>query len=234
ATSSLGYIDWYLQSDLNGQTAVTTVAVNQATANGLVCLTAAGNLGNDTDPTTSTIMAPADAFDVIACGAVDANGSVASFSSSGPTADGRVKPELLARGVGTATVNSTNTTGISGVSGTSLSTPLLAGAVTCVLQARPSFGVAQMRQALFATASRTAAGLGTDPLFVQGYGLARSLPAAMHGLAPADLNLDGVVNGADLGILFGEWGSAAPTAGDLNGDGTVSGADLGILLTQWS
>ena len=49
---------------------------------------------------------------------------------------------------------------------------------------------------------------------------------------PADLNGDGVVDGADLGILLGAWGSAGP--GDLDGNGVVDGADLGILLGAWS
>jgi len=47
----------------------------------------------------------------------------------------------------------------------------------------------------------------------------------------ADLNGDGVVNGADLGILLGAWGGGGPA--DLNGDGIVNGADLGILLGAW-
>jgi hypothetical protein len=47
-----------------------------------------------------------------------------------------------------------------------------------------------------------------------------------------DLNGDGVVNGADLGILLTGWGTDG--AGDLNGDGVVDGADLGILLTAWT
>jgi hypothetical protein len=47
-----------------------------------------------------------------------------------------------------------------------------------------------------------------------------------------DLDGDGVVNGADLGIMLTSWGSAG--AGDLNGDGIVDGADLGIILTSWT
>ena len=51
---------------------------------------------------------------------------------------------------------------------------------------------------------------------------------------PADLNGDGAVSGADLGILLGEWGTAGGSTGaDLNGDGIVSGADLGIALGDW-
>ena len=48
---------------------------------------------------------------------------------------------------------------------------------------------------------------------------------------PADLNGDGSVTGADLGLLLGAWGTNGP--GDLNGDGTVTGADLGLLLGAW-
>ncbi|MFO0961626.1 MAG: FG-GAP-like repeat-containing protein [Phycisphaerales bacterium] len=47
-----------------------------------------------------------------------------------------------------------------------------------------------------------------------------------------DLNGDGRVNGADIGILLGSWGAAGGVA-DLNGDGVVNGADLGILLGAW-
>ena len=48
---------------------------------------------------------------------------------------------------------------------------------------------------------------------------------------PADLNGDGLVNGADLGLLLAGFGG--PGAGDLNGDGIVNGADLGLLLVEW-
>jgi len=50
---------------------------------------------------------------------------------------------------------------------------------------------------------------------------------------PADLYPNGVVNGADLGILLSEWGSTEPVSADLNGDGTVDGIDLGALLGAW-
>ena len=48
---------------------------------------------------------------------------------------------------------------------------------------------------------------------------------------PADLDNDGAVTGADLGLLLGAWGTAGP--GDLDGDGVVTGADLGQLLGAW-
>lgn len=59
-----------------------------------------------------------------------------------------------------------------------------------------------------------------------------ALVAVRHEFAAADLNGDGWVDGADLGMLLGAWGSVSPA--DLNGDGTVDGADLGALLGAWS
>ncbi len=126
---------------------------------------------------------------------------------------------------------------LNAVSGTSLSTPLVAAAAACILQARPDYGVAQVRQALFATASRSdAQGLHPDPNFVKGHGLLRAYNAAMFGKNFADLNMDGAVNGADLGIMLGEWGRTGNIGevwGDLNSDGVVNGGDLGRLLGQW-
>ena len=50
-----------------------------------------------------------------------------------------------------------------------------------------------------------------------------------------DLNDDGVVNGADLGLLIAGWGPclSEPCVGDLNDDGTVNGADLGLMIAAW-
>lgn len=234
ATSSLGYFDWYTPDDFDGQTAVTTIAVNVATSNGLVCLTAAGNGGHDGDPATNHLGAPADAMQVITCGAVDDVGQIAGFSSDGPTADGRVKPEVLARGVATATVNSTNQTGYTAVSGTSLSTPLIAGAVACILQARPDYTVTGLRDALTATA--TDGGVGPDPLFIRGYGIIQADAAARRGRAGADIDLDGDVDSADLAMLLGAWGGCGDCGvcpADLNGDCTVDAGDLSILLGSW-
>jgi serine protease AprX len=234
ATSSLGYFDWYTSEDLDGVTAVTTIAVNIATANGLVCLTAAGNGGHDDDPATHHLGAPADALQVISCGAVDELGESAGFTSDGPSADGRVKPEILARGVATATVHSTNTSGIVALNGTSLSTPVVAGAVACILQARPDYSVDELREALFASATEGQS--GPDPLFIRGYGIIQADAAARRGRDAADINLDGVVDSADLAQLLGAWGNCEDCAAcpfDLNGDCVVDASDLSIILGSW-
>lgn len=234
ATSSLGYINWYEPSDLDGVTAVTSVAVNIATLNGMVCVTSAGNGGHDNDPTTNHLGAPADAFDVITCGAVAGDGVIAGFSSDGPSADGRLKPEVLAWGVQTATVKSTADIGYTNVSGTSLSTPLIAGAIACVMQARPEFTVTAVRTALFTTASDYAFSNTPDPFFIRGYGIVQANAASLKVFAPADLTRDDKVNGADLGLLLSAWGPCDGCPADLDGNGAVDGGDLGAFLAGWT
>ncbi|MDY7108255.1 MAG: S8 family serine peptidase [Planctomycetota bacterium] len=177
ATSSLGYIDWYTQGDLDGQTAVTTIAVNAATDAGVHCCTAAGNEGHDSNPNTSHLIAPADAFEVITCGAVSSEGSIVGFSSDGPTADGRVKPELLARGADTWTVDPYSNEGLTTASGTSLSTPLVACAVACMIQAHPDWPPSLMREALFSTADYYVQYGTYDPEYVLGYGIVNTYDA---------------------------------------------------------
>ena len=73
---------------------------------------------------------------------------------------------------------------------------------------------------------------------VQGPGISKSvIPASMlrrgGSVLVGDLNGDGAVNGADLGLLIAQWGTPGPQA-DLNGDGTVNGADLGLLIAAWT
>jgi subtilisin family serine protease len=157
---------------------VTTIAVNVATANGLHCCNAAGNAGHDADPATSHLGAPADALSVITCGAVSATGVIASFSSDGPTADGRIKPEVLARGLDTRTVSATSDSDYVGSSGTSFSTPLVASAVACLVQAHPEWTVEQMRWYLTRTAEDYVANGTHDPLYVRGYGIIDATAAA--------------------------------------------------------
>ena len=77
--------------------------------------------------------APADADSVLTVGAVDSSGVIGYFSSNGPTADGRVKPNVVGQGVMTAYVNVNGNT--SAGNGTSYSSPLMAGLTTCLWQA---------------------------------------------------------------------------------------------------
>ncbi|UCD17914.1 MAG: S8 family serine peptidase [Candidatus Zixiibacteriota bacterium] len=148
-SSSLGYSDWYFFFEFDGQTAVTTIAANIATSLGIIVCNSMGNEGTFG---FRTLIAPADAFEILACGAVGANESIASFSSKGPTSDGRLKPEVCAMGVNTRSANPLGDFGYTYVSGTSLSTPLVGGAAAVLRQAHPTYTPQQIRKAFMLTA----------------------------------------------------------------------------------
>ncbi|MBD3404462.1 S8 family serine peptidase [candidate division GN15 bacterium] len=149
-TSSLGYSQWYTYSDYDGETATITIAANTAHSLGILVCTSMGNSG----PGSGTLTAPADAFNSLSVGAVTSSGSIASFSSRGPTADGRTKPEVVARGVATYCATASGDASYGTANGTSLSTPLVAGAAAVLMQARPSFTPDMIRLALMETADQ--------------------------------------------------------------------------------
>lgn len=75
---------------------------------------------------------------------------------------------------------------------------------------------------------------GGNSSFIALYGDEVTGPCPDEPTIPGDLNGDGVVDGADLGILLSSWGPCEHCAADLNGDGVVDGADLGVLLSAWT
>lgn len=151
-SSSLGYIDWYQFADLDGATCVTTVAADLAAGRGLLVVNSAGN-----DRTASGhLIAPADGDSVVTVGAVDATGVVTWFSSPGPTADGRTKPDLAALGLSNRVVNPSDDTAYTNASGTSFSCPLVTGVAALVLERVPGLLPMQVLEALRATASQSA------------------------------------------------------------------------------
>lgn len=170
-TTSLVLYGGYEQDQADGKTAVMTKGLNIAVGNGVICLAGGGNFGHDQDPATSKIMVPGDGKEVIAVGAIKKDGTIAPFSSDGPAADGRLKPEVLAMGVATATISLADKTGYSGSMGTSVATPVMAGAVACLLQVHPEWTVQQLRKALFHSGDYYRKNGKPDPLFVHGYGI---------------------------------------------------------------
>lgn len=149
-SSSLGYSDWYGPNDYNGTTPVTSRAASTAARKGIVVVNSAGNSG----PFAPSLSAPADAFNILAVGAITAEGGIADFSSRGPAADGRIKPEVVARGVSTYMATNFNTHSFGRASGTSFSCPLVAGCAAVLLSARPDWNPLQVREAIMMTASR--------------------------------------------------------------------------------
>jgi len=199
-TSSLCYSDWYTYEDLDGNTATITLAANTAADLGIVVCNAMGNSG----PGAGTLLAPSDAFDILAVGAVNSSGSIASFSSQGPTYDGRTKPEVCARGVSTACATASSDYSYGSASGTSLSTPLIAGAACLLIQARPDFGPQMIRLALMETADNAAA-----PNNAYGWGIIDLNAALGWG---ANFYADVTFGYAPLTIQFYDSSSVTPTS----------------------
>ena len=181
-TSSVGYFAFddschcdYSYGDMDGQTATSSIAASMADGLGIVLAKSAGNEG----PNPETITAPADAFNILAVGSVDAGGTIAYSSSRGPTADGRTKPEVCARGVSTfmALPNVPVDNDYTYASGTSFATPLVAGAACLLIEAHPEWTPAEVREALKASGNRAA-----NPDNTYGWGIV-DVEAAL-GLGP--------------------------------------------------
>ena len=166
-SSSLGYTDFdapspsYTYADMNGRTAISTRAATVAARVGMLVVSAAGNEGSRP---WHYISAPADADSILTVGAVDSLGIRASFSSYGPTADGRIKPTLTAMGRATAVLDP-NGVAYRG-NGTSFSCPVLAGMAAAFWQANPTLTAQQVIAVLRSTASQANA-----PDNSLGYGL---------------------------------------------------------------
>jgi len=156
-STSLGYRDFdnfaYSFADLDGETAVTTKAVNWAFRRGIIVAVAAGNEGNDAHYPDGGLGSPTDAFGALSAGAIDVNGVIAGFSSHGPTADGRIKPDLCARGV-SAYLASGYSSGFGTGNGTSYATPLIASSAALVLEKNPDWSPAEVILALKKYANR--------------------------------------------------------------------------------
>ncbi len=155
---SLGYSTFdggegdFSYADLDGNTTLVTRAVDRAAALGVVVVTSAGNEG---DSSWRYLAAPADADSAIAVGAVRSDSSRTSFSSVGPTADGRTKPDVVALGSRVTVASSTGGYRVSG--GTSFSSPAVAGVVAQILQVNPALGPVEVRDLLRRTASQSGA-----------------------------------------------------------------------------
>jgi len=229
ASTSLGYFDWYTYEDMDGNTAVTTRAADKAVARGIVVVVAAGNWRNKD---WHYISAPADADSVIAVGAVDINNQITSFSSAGPTYDGRIKPEVVALGSGVYAVHPNDSTAYLRVAGTSFSTPLTAGVTALLLEAHPTWTPMQVREALMMTADRA-----DNPDNLYGWGLVNALAALnYHQKGDVDGNdeytLDDVLLAAKIAIGAYQYEKPEYQAADVTRDGKVDVTDVVMLLKK--
>lgn len=138
-------------SSSNGQDS-TSLAVNNAVNSGIVVCVAAGNSG----PSRYTIGSPGAAANAITVAAMADVGemgfNLAYFSSRGPTADGRTKPDIAAPGYNITAAKANSTNGYVQYSGTSMATPFTAGTVALMLDAKPDLTPAQVKNIITTTA----------------------------------------------------------------------------------
>ncbi len=162
-------------------------ACNKMVDEGLIMCVAAGNSG----PSTSSIVIPGDAENVITVGAIDYSGTIFKKSSRGPTASGEIKPDLVTLGVNVSSALAHSKNGKSAVSGTSMAAPLVAGAAALLLDARPDLSVSDVKRALYKTADDLG-NEGQDNVY--GYGALNLTKALLElnsgspGLSPPTLD----------------------------------------------
>lgn len=165
--TSLGYFGYdnpnysYTYEDMNGVTSFISRGADVAFSRGIICVTSAGNSGSTANPHISV---PADAINTLAIGAVNAAGLYSSFSSIGPSFDGRVKPDVVAQGV--QAVVSDPSGNIGTANGTSFSGPITSGMVACLWQALPTKTNAEIIQIIKESGS-----IYNNPTPQLGYGI---------------------------------------------------------------
>jgi serine protease AprX len=163
-------------------TDATSQAVERAVAAGIVVATAAGNEG----PGVCTIGSPGAAASALTVGAMADLGASgfhqAVFSSRGPTADGRVKPDVSAPGVGVTSAAANSGNGYATFDGTSMATPFVAGLALLMREANPALTPAQVKDAVRSTAVDWGRA-GADPDYgagrLDGYAALKSAGAAL-------------------------------------------------------
>ena len=196
ASSSLGYRVFdppaasYSWSQLDGHTTIVARAAAAAAAKGLLLVTAMGNEGGAFKDSSGavvhsdkTLVSPADADSIVSVGAASSLDVLAGFSGTGPAADGRIKPEVVAQGVSVYWVQGSTTNGYTFASGTSCSTPLVAGAAAMILSAHPELTPMQVRQALMNTARHISNGTWQTQVYPNNYfgsGFVHALNAALY------------------------------------------------------
>ena len=183
-TSSLGYRTFdegfeennYTWNLFNGHYAITSLAGERAAYLGIVVLSSVGN-NRQTDP--PSLGSPAEGDSILAVGAVDSYGEIAGFSSNGPTSDGRIKPDIVALGVGDYCATSKVLSGVDSnyarLNGTSFSCPLSAGVAALILSAHPELTPMQVRDAMRNTADKA-----DKPNNIFGWGLIDAFKAALY------------------------------------------------------
>lgn len=219
-SSSVGYWDFddpamnYSLADMDGETTIVARGATIAANKGILVVNSAGNYG----PNESTLTSPSDAKGILAIGAVNKELEVSSFSSRGPTGDGRLKPDLAAFGEGTVLIRSNGEIGFS--NGTSFSAPQVSALAAGLWEAKPEWTKDQLIEALLNSGTQADApdnllGFGIPNFFRAYYGEILAVEDIEEPLAWSVY--PNPVIGDQLNIYFGNSLSAEFTLIDLNG-----------------
>jgi subtilisin family serine protease len=210
-STSLGYDDFDTEREYNpgdiiyamkdGKTGTTSKAAGIAARKGVLLVTAMGNEGwwrldstftRTIKDSTGSLVTPADADSIVSVGATYLDGNLAVFSSTGPTADARIKPEIVAPGVSlTAAAGESGYTG--SFAGTSAATPIAAGVASLIFSAHPEWTPMQVRERMMSTANP----------FNDGTQKSQSYPNNFYGWGMVDA--DEAVTGIGHGDLPNEF-----------------------------
>ena len=212
-------------AQMDGRTRPSSLAALGAARRGALVVVAVGNEGA-TRGGEPTVTAPGDADSVIAVGMASASQARCSYSSTGPTADGRVKPDLASLGCTVRTANPSTDSGAFNQAGTSVGAPVIAGIAALLRQLHPDSaggGAQAVRLALVNTAVRAAM-----PDNQVGTGLVRA------DQAHCDLTADCTRDRVRAGLLFapGARGPGDATARDLRGRALDAETAAGIRVLR--
>lgn len=203
----------YPYAMLDGDASVMTQAADRAARRGMLIVTQVGDGG----PGDRTLDVPADADSVLSVGAADSAGRPLLFSARGPTADGRLKPELAARGsdVWAASAVDPGEYDRLVLGGTGLATALVGGAAALVWEAWPTFGPMEVREALIRSGGRA-----HEPESGVGYGVPDVGAAILFPLGFDLTRAEGVDGGGELTTLVPRFHFDAPLQHPLSGQVT--------------
>lgn len=201
----------YAYQYLDGKTTPIAQATNTLTRHGVLVVVAIGNSG----PGNATLWSPADCDSILTVGSVTSSDVISSFSSRGPTVDGRGKPDLVAQGENTIWAENDH---LGSYPGTSLAAPLVSGAAGLVQEAHPEWSAQQVRYALKSTADKASTGDSTT------YGWGRpDVVQAIYGstlggpIFPKPFALVAPANGSSTSgppVTFQWRGTVDPNPGD--------------------
>lgn len=204
-------------SEFDGRTRPSSLAALGAARRNVLVSVAVGNLP-DSLPSTPSLSAPSDADSILAVGIADRFRRKCSYSCTGPSADGRVKPDVMSLGIaGSCVVSVANSSsaegGVEALAGTSFAAPVIAGIGAILRQLRPALSAEEIRQALIATADRH-----DHPDSGSGYGVIDAAAAARKLGVPVSPPLPetGLArfyhSGGDNPIVLG-WDASRPKPG---------------------